>query len=140
LNKAIAQMETMIENVPGLLSRKFEVYRTWIKERLCGLGYETRIELLNAADFGVPQHWLRVFIIGLKPQYVPFFRRTSSYREKNSLDGYHPAAGQGAGSSKLARSAFVPGWKGPDRFPRLSHPVGDGFPGLHFRPSPRGGR
>ena len=90
LNKAIAQMETMIENVPGLLSRKFEVYRTWIKERLCGLGYETRIELLNAADFGVPQHWLRVFIIGLKPQYVPFFRPVNVQLSGKKLLGWLP--------------------------------------------------
>ncbi len=37
-----------------------------IKERIADLGYHERIEILNAADFGVPQKRERVFIIGVK--------------------------------------------------------------------------
>jgi DNA (cytosine-5)-methyltransferase 1 len=63
----------MIENVRALLDKRFAPYRDLIADRLCGLGYEVRFELLNAADFGVPQNRPRVFIIGLRPQYVSAF-------------------------------------------------------------------
>jgi DNA (cytosine-5)-methyltransferase 1 len=63
----------MIENVRGLLDKKFAYYRELIAERLQNLGYKTRFELLNAADFGVPQNRPRVFIIALKPQYAALF-------------------------------------------------------------------
>jgi DNA (cytosine-5)-methyltransferase 1 len=59
----------MIENVRGLLDRRFAYYRELIAARLKALGYETRFELLNAADFGVPQKRPRVFIIGLRPEH-----------------------------------------------------------------------
>ena len=64
----------MIENVRGLLDKKFDYYRELIAQRLRSLGYETRFELLNASDFGVPQNRPRVFIIGLLPQYSSIFQ------------------------------------------------------------------
>src|SRR5262249_19435687 len=64
----------MIENVRGLLDKRFEYYRELIAERLRSLGYEMRFELLNAADFGLPQNRPRVFVIGLRPEYSPAFR------------------------------------------------------------------
>jgi DNA (cytosine-5)-methyltransferase 1 len=64
----------MIENVRGLLDKRFAYYRELIAERLRSLGYETRFELLNGADFGVPQNRPRVFIIGLRPEYSCAFK------------------------------------------------------------------
>ncbi len=64
----------MIENVRGLLDKKFDYYRELIVARLKNLGYETRFELLNAADFGVPQNRPRVFIIGLRPEFHSVFQ------------------------------------------------------------------
>ncbi len=63
----------MIENVRGLLGKRFDYYRELIRDRLGRLGYETRFELLNAADFGVPQYRPRVFIIGLLAHYSAAF-------------------------------------------------------------------
>ena len=63
----------MIENVRGLLDKRFAPYRDLIADRLRGLGCEVRFELLNAVDFGAPQNRPRVFIIGLRPQYVSAF-------------------------------------------------------------------
>jgi DNA (cytosine-5)-methyltransferase 1 len=74
----------MIENVRGLLDKKFDYYRELIAERLQNLGYETRFELLNAADFGVPQNRPRVFIIGLRPQYLSAFCNPEK-KERSSL-------------------------------------------------------
>ena len=63
----------MIENVRGLLDKRFDYYRELIRARLGRLGYETRFELVNAADFGVPQNRPRVFIIGLLAPYAAAF-------------------------------------------------------------------
>ena len=63
----------MIENVRGLLDARFGYYRELIVERLSALGYETRFQLLNASDFGVPQNRPRVFIVGLRPRYASAF-------------------------------------------------------------------
>ncbi|ADU21900.1 DNA cytosine methyltransferase [Ruminococcus albus] len=54
----------LMENVPGLLShdqgRTFEI----ILQTLDELGYDVAWQVLNSADFGVPQARKRVFIIG----------------------------------------------------------------------------
>ena len=63
----------MIENVRGILDNRFVYYRELIAGRLRSLGYETRFELLNAQDFGVPQNRPRVFIIGLRAPYASAF-------------------------------------------------------------------
>lgn len=54
----------LLENVPGLLShdegRTFNI----ILGALSGLGYHVEWQVLNSADFGVPQSRKRVFIVG----------------------------------------------------------------------------
>lgn len=45
----------MVENVRGLLGRKFLPYRAQILDRLSDMGYVGEWELLEAQDFGVPQ-------------------------------------------------------------------------------------
>ena len=72
----------MIENVRGLLDARFGYYRELIVERLSALGYETRFQLLNASDFGVPQNRPRVFIVGLRPEHAAAF----SVPEKKPLE------------------------------------------------------
>ncbi len=71
----------MIENVRGLLDKRFSYYRELIAERLRNLGYEARFELLNARDFGVPQNRPRVFIIGLRPEYASAFAMPRMVRQ-----------------------------------------------------------
>jgi len=63
------------ENVLGIRSMQHPdggLVLDKIKEDLEALGYKIRIELLNAADFGVPQVRKRIFIIG-SLHYVPIF-------------------------------------------------------------------
>jgi len=56
----------IMENVKGILSMgKGSVIKT-IKESFEALGYEVKIEILTASDFGVPQERQRVFIIGTR--------------------------------------------------------------------------
>lgn len=62
-----------VENVRGLLSSKFAEYRAFIEAQLVELGYVVRWQLLNAADFGVPQRRLRVVLVALRPDDMAHF-------------------------------------------------------------------
>ena len=62
----------VMENVPGLLSAAHSgLIRRWCDLLQAG-GYEiiSPISVLDAADFGVPQHRKRVFVIGCRPSEV----------------------------------------------------------------------
>lgn len=64
----------MIENVRGLLSRRFNNYRSEIVQQLEDLGYRfAGWELFNAADFGVPQARLRSVLVVLLPEVAKHF-------------------------------------------------------------------
>jgi DNA (cytosine-5)-methyltransferase 1 len=52
----------ILENVRGLITRGLDKIRTDAEER----GWLTRWALLDAADFGVPQHRRRVFLLGTR--------------------------------------------------------------------------
>jgi len=53
----------IVENVPAFL--KWTLYRSWA-EALRLLGYSLSQNILDAADFGVPQQRERVYIVGVK--------------------------------------------------------------------------
>ena len=59
----ISPKAVMIENVRGLLDKKFDEYRNSILTALDNLGYNHHIQLLNASDYGVPQLRPRVITI-----------------------------------------------------------------------------
>lgn len=63
----------MIENVRGLLSPSFDMYRNAIMTKLRQLGYSAHIKLLNASDYGVAQLRPRVVIIGISKQMEDTF-------------------------------------------------------------------
>ena len=59
----------VMENVPGLLSMKTakgQKVSEIIKSEFRAIGYKVEYDVLNAADFGVPQTRERVFFIGIK--------------------------------------------------------------------------
>ena len=65
----------MIENVRGLLARKFEDYRAEIVSEFKELGYDfCGWELLDAADYGVPQARRRAILVVMKPDAALHFR------------------------------------------------------------------
>ncbi len=66
----------IIENVPELL--KSEEFQT-LKTTVAALGYKLNYEVLNAADFGVPQSRKRAFVIG-SDRSIEFPTRASSAR------------------------------------------------------------
>jgi DNA (cytosine-5)-methyltransferase 1 len=67
LTEQLRPRAVMIENVRGLLGAKFEPFRHETLERLAGLGYEqAEWELLQAADYGVPQLRPRAILVALR--------------------------------------------------------------------------
>lgn len=57
----------VLENVPGLVSSKYEATLEALYEKLKGAGYKVADPwLLNASDHGVPQERKRVFIVGAR--------------------------------------------------------------------------
>lgn len=57
----------MLENVRGLLGRRFSGYRASIEDTLRELGYEPSWRLLRASDFGLPQLRPRAILVALPP-------------------------------------------------------------------------
>ena len=59
----------VMENVPGMISLRGGRILEKVKDSLRGYGYKNiRHYVLNAADYGVPQKRLRMFLIGSKSQ------------------------------------------------------------------------
>ena len=69
----------MIENVKGILSAKFELYRNQIIAELNSLGYQCSWKLINSSDYGVSQLRPRAILVALKNEYFNSFK----WPEKN---------------------------------------------------------
>jgi DNA (cytosine-5)-methyltransferase 1 len=54
----------LMENVGGLLTKHGKIFLDEFAQRAARLGYVIHIELLDAAEFGVPQHRRRAFLVG----------------------------------------------------------------------------
>jgi len=63
--KRIRPTALVLENVPALQSEHSE-YLDWLTHSLRRLGYLVQAELLNAADFGVPQNRRRLSVVAAK--------------------------------------------------------------------------
>lgn len=76
----------VFENVRGLLTAKGPDGKPGsalqhIRSVLLEAGYQTIVELLNAADYGVPQRRVRLFIIGFKPGDIqPSFPKPTHHK------------------------------------------------------------
>lgn len=64
----------LLENVPGFASSKFDDYRRKLLRQLEKLGYEADWQVLQAADYGVPQLRPRFLLVALRPKYFSFFK------------------------------------------------------------------
>ena len=64
----------LLENVPGLSTRRFDGYRELVRARLAQLGYRAWWELVNASEHGVPQLRPRFVLIALAQPWAAGFR------------------------------------------------------------------
>lgn len=89
-----------VENVKGLLTKRFEGYRYEIEVRLKELGYVADWRLLNACDFGVPQLRPRTVLVALRPDDEKHFEWPSPSGKYKTVGG------------TLEKSMASKGWKG----------------------------
>ena len=71
--ETIRPRAVLLENVPGLAAAKFENYRRLLLAKLSKYGYTPFWEVLQAADFGVPQLRPRFILVALQEPYARFF-------------------------------------------------------------------
>ena len=86
----------LFENVAGLTRDKFKDYFDRILEQFYDLGYTVHVHLVDAADFGVPQHRKRMLMVGIRG--VSWFRRPPTVEQhvtlRQALAGLGPPNGR----------------------------------------------
>jgi DNA (cytosine-5)-methyltransferase 1 len=80
----------VIENVPNLVTYEEGAYLLAIEQESKRLGYTIQHDIIEAADYGVPQKRRRLFIVGYLADYNFDWPRTDSKQERVSL---HDAIG-----------------------------------------------
>lgn len=89
----------LMENVKGLISKKFKPdFDRWL-ERLEQLGYNNYWQILNAKDYGVPQNRERVFVVSIRkdvdtkgykfPEKIPLVKRLKDVLESVVDEKYY---------------------------------------------------
>lgn len=63
--KLLQPTALVLENVSGLVSSANGDFGRAIKDAIEELGYDVRVRMLDAAEYGVPQHRQRIFFVGL---------------------------------------------------------------------------
>lgn len=102
----------MIENVRGLMGRKFEGYRAEIMAELKELEYEVcDWTVVNAADYGVPQARLRSILIAMKPEAAVYFRWPEPLNRRKTV------------GQALRRQMKQAGWDGAEEWAKRANDV-----------------
>lgn len=100
---AVRPAAVMLENVPDMaLSDDLGVVRLII-DALQEAGYETHLDIIEAPDYGVPQHRQRLILVALRDQQRPF-EWPSTQRARVSIwdaIGDLPSLGEGTGAPVL---------------------------------------
>lgn len=91
LAKGIRPKTIMLENVPGLATdSRIEKF----SKSLRGLGYSVRFQVLNVADYAVPQRRLRVVLLAGLFGAIDFARPAKTRKTVRDAIGFLPAAGK----------------------------------------------
>lgn len=113
LVEQIRPRAVMIENVRGLMQKKFDEYRAGVVDRLERLGYETVFwGVLNASDFGVPQLRPRSILVALRPGDANYFAPPVSSPHAVTTVG-----------QVLRRSMAARGWEGAEAWSRRANSI-----------------
>lgn len=121
----------LLENVKGLAYKVHREALETIIERAEGLGYKVRWDVLNAADFGIPQIRERCFVVGSLDGHLTMPDPTHG---KNGTTGLSPWVTAGAALKDLdtAENASDEGHFAGGRHNDLLHLVPPGENYLHF--------
>ena len=68
--EATAPRAVLVENVRGLMTSRFECYRQHIRSKLELMGYSVHWEMLDAYDYGAPQHRTRSFLVAVDGKFA----------------------------------------------------------------------
>ena len=84
----------LLENVRGLVTARGPdgvpgSALAWLREQLFIRGWQTRVDLLNAADYGVPQRRVRVVLVGFRAGDTPRMP-DPTHAKVVGLDGLRP--------------------------------------------------
>lgn len=109
---ALRPKAVMFENVKGIFDPSFEIYRTWILNRLKKMGYVADWKLLNASDYGVPQLRPRAILVAIQKSKAHRF-------EWPSKVGPPPVVGDALYDLMAAN-----GWKGARAWRKAANSVG----------------
>lgn len=115
----------LIENVRGLTTTRDETGTTalrYLLQRLAARGWHTAHQILDAADYGVPQHRDRVFIVGFRDERAlrSFRWPAPTHAPRGNLLGLPPyvsvreALGL-QGAYRNGRDEGAKGWQGQRR-------------------------
>ncbi|WP_104546762.1 DNA cytosine methyltransferase [Chroococcidiopsis sp. TS-821] len=61
----------VMENVPGMAIGQYKLWCAQLKTQFEQAGYQVQVQILNAADFGVPQRRRRLFFLGSQQGVTP---------------------------------------------------------------------
>jgi DNA (cytosine-5)-methyltransferase 1 len=70
----ISPRAVLLENVRGLATRRFDIYRAQVLDQLHGLGYQTWWDLVHASEHRVPQLRPRFVLVAIKEPWAAHFR------------------------------------------------------------------
>lgn len=122
----------MLENVPGIMDSKFEGYRYEVESRLHSRGYKTKWDVVQSANFGVPQLRPRAVLVALEAESWSRFKwpDVEDYRKPQTVgealfalmaaDGWHRAEEWATTQATRIAPTLVGGSKkhgGPDLGP-----------------------
>ena len=95
----------VIENVKGMASPKHKQTLDGIVKSLRALQYEVYLRVRNAADYGIPQHRERLFVVGIRDK-----KRTFKWPKKFPLpqDALHQVLKEDDNNSRCAAPRLVP--------------------------------
>ena len=112
LIKEINPRAVMLENVKGLAQRRFDSYRAQILKELRNLGFKAHWDLIQAADFGVPQLRPRFILVALQEEIADAFEWPTPSAKRISVgEALHHLIGSR-------------GWPGADEWARTASEVG----------------
>lgn len=101
----------LLENVRGLLSKKFDSYRNRLNRELEKLGYFGQWKLITSSHYGVPQLRPRAIYVGLKKEYASYFEWPQRNNEIKTV------------GETLYKEMASSGWENADNWKELANDI-----------------